>query len=186
MKLKIGSSHTEAWGAYPERLDSPPSWLDRAGSSVASPFMRLSKINSVRPGSFVRMVESHSKWAETLTEEKFRVEAAELGGQLREKGFSDPIVAKCFSLIREAATRTTGKRHFDVQLIGGRVMLNGMIAEMETGEGKTLTATLPAATAALAGIPVHVITVNDYLADRDSKWMGPIYNLLGLRVGTIV
>jgi len=148
--------------------------------------MRMSKINAVRPGSFVRMVDSHSKWAESLTEEKFRVEAAEIGGQLREQGFTDAVVAKCFSLIREAATRTTGKRHFGVQLIGGRVMLNGMIAEMETGEGKTLTATLPAAAAALAGIPVHVITVNDYLADRDSRWMGPIYHLLGLKVGTIV
>ncbi len=186
MKVKMDSSHSSTWGAYPERLDSPPSWLDRAGSSVVSPFMRLSKINSVRPGSFVRMVESHGEWAETLTEEKFRVEAGEVGGQLRELGFTDPIVAKCFALIREAATRTVGKRHFPVQLIGGRVMLKGMIAEMETGEGKTLTATLPAAAAALAGIPVHVITVNDYLAGRDSRWMNPIYQLLGLRVGTIV
>jgi len=153
---------------------------------VASPILRFKKVQSVRPGSFVRMVESHGKWAESLTEEKFRTEASEIGGQLREKGFVDPIVAKCFSLIREAAVRTTGKRHFDVQLIGGRVLLHGMIAEMETGEGKTLTATLPAATAALAGVPVHIITVNDYLADRDARWMSPIYNLLGLKVGTIV
>jgi preprotein translocase subunit SecA len=186
MKAKIGSSHSSTWGAYPEKLDTPPSWLDRAGSTVASPFMRLSKVTSVRPGSFLRMVESHSKWAESLTEEKFRVEAAEIGGQLREQGFADAVVAKCFALIREASTRTVAKRHFPVQLIGGRVMLKGMIAEMETGEGKTLTATLPAAAAALAGIPVHIITVNDYLADRDSKWMYPIYHLLGLRVGTIV
>ena len=186
MKVKIGSSHSATWGAYPERLDPPPSWLDRAGSTVASPFMRLSKVASVKPGTFVRMVDSHSAWAESLTEEKFRAEAVEIGGQLREQGFTDAVIAKCFALIREASTRTVGKRHFPVQLIGGRVMLKGMIAEMETGEGKTLTATLPAAAAALAGIPVHVITVNDYLADRDSKWMGPIYHLLGLRVGTII
>jgi preprotein translocase subunit SecA len=76
-------------------------------------------------------------------------------------------------------------RHFDVQLIGGLVLLYGMVAEMETGEGKTLTATLPACTAALAGVPVHIITVNDYLADRDTKWMGPIYQALGLAAGTI-
>src|SRR5678815_2341954 len=186
MKIKIGSSHGATWGAYPERLESPASFLDKAGSQVASPFLRLSKINGVRPGSFIRLVESHSKWAETLTDEKFRIEAAEIGGQLREQGFIDSLVARCFCLTREAATRVLGKRHFDVQLIGGRILLNGMIAEMETGEGKTLTATLPAAAAALAGIPVHVITVNDYLADRDSKWMYPIYHLLGLRVGTIV
>jgi preprotein translocase subunit SecA len=76
-------------------------------------------------------------------------------------------------------------RHFDVQLMGGLVLLHGMVAEMETGEGKTLTATLPACTAALAGVPVHIITVNDYLADRDTKWMGPIYQALGLAAGTI-
>jgi preprotein translocase subunit SecA len=76
-------------------------------------------------------------------------------------------------------------RHFDVQLIGGYVLLNGMVAEMETGEGKTLTATLAASAAALAGIPVHVITVNDYLAKRDAEWMKPVYEALGLRVGVV-
>jgi preprotein translocase subunit SecA len=88
--------------------------------------------------------------------------------------------------VREAATRTLGQRHFDVQLIGGRVLLDGMVAEMATGEGKTLTATLAACTAALAGIPVHIVTVNDYLAARDAQWMGPIYDALGLSVATIV
>src|SRR6187402_2234340 len=106
MKIKLGSSHGATWGAYPERLDSPPSFLDRAGSQVAGPFLRVSKINAVRPGSFLRAVESHNKWVETLTEEKFRVEAVEIGGQLREQGFIDSLVAKCFCLIREAATRT--------------------------------------------------------------------------------
>ncbi|HET9130443.1 MAG TPA: hypothetical protein VFO86_05815, partial [Terriglobia bacterium] len=77
MKVKIGSSHSATWGAYPERLDPPPSWMDRAGSAVASPFMRFSKVASVKPGSFVRMVDSHSAWAESLTEEKFRAEAVE-------------------------------------------------------------------------------------------------------------
>ena len=75
-------------------------------------------------------------------------------------------------------------RHFDVQLFGGLVLLDGKIAEMETGEGKTLVATLPACTAALAGFPVHMITVNDYLAQRDATWMGPIYEALGLSVGS--
>jgi preprotein translocase subunit SecA len=87
--------------------------------------------------------------------------------------------------VREASVRAIGLRHFDVQLIGGWAMLRGMVAEMDTGEGKTLTATLAAATAALAGRAVHVITVNDYLAERDAAWMGPIYALLGLTVGCV-
>jgi len=117
-------------------------------------------------------------------------ELAEVAGGLRyrlkRRGFADPLVGEAFALIRELAGRRLGMRHFDVQLVGGWAMLNGMIAEMETGEGKTLTATLPACTAALAGIPVHVITVNDYLARRDAAWMHPIYEALGLTVGTAV
>lgn len=88
--------------------------------------------------------------------------------------------------MREAADRSVGQRHFDVQLVGGWILIQGLVAEMETGEGKTLTATLAAATAALAGVPVHIITVNDYLAARDAAWMAPIYRILGLSVGIIV
>ena len=88
--------------------------------------------------------------------------------------------------MREAAKRTLGQRHFDVQLMGGIVLHRGMIAEMKTGEGKTLVATLPVYLNALAGKGVHVVTVNDYLAKRDSEWMGQIYRFLGLTVGCIV
>ncbi len=88
--------------------------------------------------------------------------------------------------MREASKRTLGQRHFDVQLIGGMVLHEGKIAEMKTGEGKTLVATLPAVLNALTGRGVHVVTVNDYLARRDSEWMGRIYNFLGLSVGVIV
>ena len=150
------------------------------------PFLRVARTYSQRRRPFLRAVSSHSKWAAGLSAARLREEAAEVGAQLRERGFASPLVAKAFSLVREASDRTTNKRHFDVQLLGGRMMLNGMVAEMETGEGKTLTATLPAATAALAGIPVHIITVNDYLTDRDAQWMGPVYRALGLTVGTIV
>jgi preprotein translocase subunit SecA len=186
MNVKLGSSHRTSWGPYPERLESQPSWFDRAGKLLASPVLRLSRLHSLPQRPFVTAVASHGKWAASLSDGKLREEAAELGFLLREHGFTNPLLARCFSLIREAAERTIGKRHFDVQLIGGRLLLNGMVAEMETGEGKTLVATLPAATAALAGIPVHVITVNDYLTDRDAKWMGPIYKMLGLTVGTII
>ena len=105
--------------------------------------------------------------------------------RLRSEGYTQELVAQAFALVREVAGRTLGMRHVDVQLIGGLVLLKGMVAEMETGEGKTLTATLAACTAALSGVPVHIITVNDYLADRDAKWMRPIYHALGVTVGTI-
>src|SRR6185436_19747957 len=95
------------------------------------------------------------------------------------------LTGEAFALVREAASRAVGMRHFDVQLVGAWAMLNGMLAEMETGEGKTLTATLAAATAALSGRAVHVITVNDYLAERDTESMGPVYQLLGLSVGCV-
>src|SRR5246127_927536 len=96
------------------------------------------------------------------------------------------LIPECFSAVREAAKRTLGQRHFDVQLIGGMVLHQRKIAEMKTGEGKTLVATLPAVLNALAGRGVHVVTVNDYLARRDAEWMGQIYNFLGLSVGVIV
>jgi preprotein translocase subunit SecA len=98
----------------------------------------------------------------------------------------EPALVPAFALVREAGRRTIGMRHFDVQLIGGIVLHEGKIAEMKTGEGKTLVATLPAYLNALAGRGVHIVTVNDYLARRDAEWMGPIYHALGLTVGVIV
>ena len=98
----------------------------------------------------------------------------------------EPAIVPTFALVREAGRRTIGMRHFDVQLIGGLVLHQGRIAEMKTGEGKTLVATLPACLNALAARGVHIVTVNDYLARRDAEWMGPIYKLLGLTVGVIV
>ena len=98
----------------------------------------------------------------------------------------DPAIVPAFAVIREAGRRTLGMRHFDVQLIGGYVLHQGRIAEMKTGEGKTLVATLPACLNALTGKGVHIVTVNDYLARRDAEWMGPIYKMLGMSVGVIV
>ena len=98
----------------------------------------------------------------------------------------DSILPEAFAAVSEAARRTVDMRHFDVQLIGGVVLHEGKIAEMATGEGKTLVATLPVYLNALTGLGVHVVTVNDYLAKRDGEWMGPIYKFLGLSVGVIV
>jgi len=103
-----------------------------------------------------------------------------------EKEALDAILPEAFAVVREAGKRAVQMRHFDVPLIGGMVLHSGKIAEMKTGEGKTLVATLPCYLNALAGRAVHVVTVNDYLAKRDAEWMGQIYQLLGLSVGCIV
>src|ERR1700682_4257383 len=102
------------------------------------------------------------------------------------KNALDPVIVPAFALVREAGRRFLKMRHFDVQLIGGMVLNDGKIAEMKTGEGKTLVATLPAALNALAGRGVHIVTVNDYLARRDAEWMSPLFKALGLTVGVIV
>ena len=108
---------------------------------------------------------------------------------LRERASSgeslDALLPEAFAAVREAAKRAKGMRHYDVQLIGGITLHEGRIAEMRTGEGKTLMATLPAYLNALSGKGVHVVTVNDYLAKRDANWMAPIYEALGMRVGVI-
>jgi len=134
---------------------------------------------------FLAAVNSAAEAYVSLGELKQRWHIKELRRRLYSEGLKDELVAQAFALVRELATRHLEMRHHDVQLYGGRVMLNGMIAEMETGEGKTMTATLPACTAALAGIPVHIVTVNDFLVKRDAKWMSPVYHALGLSVGTI-
>src|SRR6202051_3815097 len=121
-----------------------------------------------------------------LWEEALKPRTAEFRQQLADGKTLDDILGPAFATVREAAKRTLEQRHFDVQLIGGMVLHEGDIAEMKTGEGKTLVATLAVYLNALAGKGVHVVTVNDYLAKRDSEWMGQIYNFLGLSVGVIV
>src|ERR1700729_1222160 len=121
-----------------------------------------------------------------LSDEALRARTDEFKKQLAEGATLDDILVPAFATVREAAKRTLGQRHFDVQMIGGMVLHEGRIAEMKTGEGKTLVATLPVYLNALAGRGVHVVTVNDYLAKRDSEWMGQIYKFLGLTVGIIV
>jgi preprotein translocase subunit SecA len=122
---------------------------------------------------------------ELLEESEIRTEADELRERARGGESLEDLLPEAFALCREAARRTIGQRHFDVQLIGGMVLDDGSIAEMKTGEGKTLTATLAVFLNSLEGEPVHVVTVNDYLARRDAEWMGPIYEALGVSVGVI-
>ena len=134
--------------------------------------------------------ENHAQAAAATGErrEELKTEAEGIEKELRQAGAGvlDDILPEAFAAVREASRRTIGLRHFDAQLIGGVVLHEGKIAEMKTGEGKTLVATLPVYLNALSGKGVHVITVNDYLARRDVQWMGPIYHLLGLSVASIV
>src|SRR5204863_3727077 len=122
---------------------------------------------------------------ELLEDSDLRTESDGLRERARNGEPLDDLLPEAFALVREASRRTIGQRHFDVQLIGGMVLHSGAIAEMKTGEGKTLTATLAVVLNSLAGGGVHVITVNDYLARRDAEWMGPIYELLGVKVGVL-
>ncbi len=123
---------------------------------------------------------------QALSDEQLRGRTAEFRAKVAEGVPLDDLLVPAFATVREAARRTLGQRHFDVQLMGGMVLHQGAIAEMKTGEGKTLVATLPVYLNALSGKGVHVVTVNDYLARRDAEWMGQVYNFLGLTTGVIV
>lgn len=174
-----------ALGPYPQRDDLRDSWLERSAAGVAG-FIRQ-RAYGRRPGhhAFLSKVNEAARQLGEMTDRQIRETVPELRRRLYSEGLEDALVAHTFAIVREIAGRRLNMRPFDVQLIGGRVMLEGKIAEMETGEGKTLTATLPACAAALAGIPVHVVTVNDFLVMRDAAWMEPLYKFFGLTVGTI-
>ena len=155
-------------------------------------------LKTIQP--IVEKINSLERSVKALSDEELRAKTAEFKERVQqavagiedkaqrkkaEKAVLDEILPEAFAAVREASVRTTGMRHFDVQLIGGLVLHEGKIAEMRTGEGKTLVATLPSYLNALTGRGVHVITVNDYLASRDAEWMGQIHRFLGLEVGCI-
>ncbi len=134
---------------------------------------------------YVRAAKGFEPALKSLSDEQLRAKTEEFRGRLREGATLEDLLPEAFAVVREAAWRTLKMRHFDVQLIGGIALHEGRIAEMRTGEGKTLVATLPAYLNALPAEGVHVVTVNEYLAQRDSDWMGPVYRFLGLTVGVI-
>ncbi len=141
---------------------------------IKKQYKLVNKINSLEPSM------------EALSDEELRNKTVEFRDRLKLGETLDDLLPEAFAVVREAAKRTLGQRHYDVQLIGGLVLHKGMIAEMKTGEGKTLVATLAAYLEALPGTGVHIVTVNDYLAKRDAEWMGQIYRFLGLTVDYIV
>ena len=143
-----------------------------------------SKLKKLKPK--VALINALEPDMQKLTDEQMRQKTVEFKQRLQNGETLDDLLVEAFALVREASVRTIGLRHFDVQLLGGMVLHQGRIAEMKTGEGKTLVATLPAYLNALEGKGVHIVTVNDYLAKRDAQWMGKIYRFLGLTVGCIV
>jgi preprotein translocase subunit SecA len=172
--------------AYPQRKDDKPGWLERFGEILFKSPLEPFRASPLRLRLILPAVKRETKRLADLTESELLDRSINLRYQLLRRGFERGLVAQAFALVREISRRKLGMAHYDTQLLGGWAIINGHVAEMETGEGKTLMATLPACTAALAGVPVHVITVNDYLATRDAAWMKPIYEALGLTVGTVV
>ena len=171
-------------GFYPERPAVQTPWLQKMSHSLAG-MLKAGDISTRQFGQTIRAINHYGKLIENYDEAELTRTAGDLRSQLHKQGMTTDLTHRCFALVRETAHRTINMRHFDCQLMGGWVMVHGQLAEMETGEGKTLTATLAAATAALAGIPVHVVTVNDYLVNRDVETMGPIYRALGLSVAAV-
>ena len=141
------------------------------------------EVKRIKP--IVEKIESLRSATKALSDEALRAKTEEFKGRLAKGETLDDILPEAFAVVREAAVRTLEQEHYPVQLLGGTVLHQGRIAEMRTGEGKTLTSTLPAYLNALAGKGVHVVTVNEYLAKRDSEWMGQIHRFLGLTVGCI-
>ena len=138
-----------------------------------------------RLGKIADYVDTFAEEIEALTDDELRDKTEEFRERHADGESLDDLLPEAFAVVREAASRTLGQRHYRVQLMGGAALHLGNVAEMRTGEGKTLVATLPVYLNALEGKGVHVVTVNDYLARRDAAWMGRLYNWLGLSVGVV-
>jgi preprotein translocase subunit SecA len=175
-----------ALAPYAERALPRPSWLDATAERLASPFARRLRTRTVRDAGVIAKVKAERETLAGATLDALRSAADALRLAGRRHGLTEAVAVRAFALASVAAERTLGLRPHDVQIRGGWILLHGMVAEMETGEGKTLTATLPAAAAALAGAAVHIVTVNDYLAARDAEAMAPLYRALGLTVAAAV
>lgn len=177
--------------AYDERPDAQEDKFDRFGRKVLGFFTsKGARLRAVQLRRILKVVHRYAAEFEEMDDATLQAKAQELRVTLprvlQKKRISPADIGPAFALISEASFRTLGMRHYDVQILGAYAIMKGQIAEMRTGEGKTLCATLATATMALAGVPVHIITVNDYLAERDAELMGPLYKFLGLSVGVIL
>ena len=175
---------------YVERVEQKPRWHDETALALwygqAVPLWRALGGGAATARAVVAQANACADELKALDDAALRARAQASRRELRGEGFRPQPVARFFAVVREAAGRTIGKRHYDCQLHAGWLLLQGALVEMATGEGKTFAATLPACTAAMAGLPVHVVTVNDYLAARDAQAMAPLYAFFGLRCAAIV
>jgi preprotein translocase subunit SecA len=170
----------------PQRTPARGGVLHRAVHAIQGLALRPLAASPRRFRAFLPALAAEGARLEALDDEAFAAHVRAFRRRLVHGAGAPDALVGTFALVREAAGRALGMRHFDSQILGGLAIYHGAVAEMRTGEGKTLTATLPAAAAALAGVPVHVMTVNDYLARRDAELMRPVYDLLGLSVGCVV
>ena len=173
-------------GNYPQRPEQALDDLEAVISHWGGRLRKRLGHKRSSPRAIARKVNRHDEQLQGCSDVYFDGVIEELRWQLHHHGLQEKLVIDSFAIIREAAERTLGKRHYDVQLYGGWLMINGMLAEMQTGEGKTLATTLPSCSAALSGIPVHVITANDYLAQRDCETLEPLYRRLGLSANWVI
>ena len=188
--LKLRPGEIAPGRPYVERDEHEPPWHDRLAIGLwhgaVLPLVRAAGTRQRRARELAARVDALAAEIAALDDAQLAAQARAMRAVLRRDGFALAPVACVFALVREAAGRVIGQRHYATQLMAGWWLLEGALVEMATGEGKTFAATLPAVAAALAGLPVHVITVNDYLADRDAKTMAPLYRFLGLSVSSIV
>lgn len=170
-------------GCYVERLDVHESELEERMRGFMAHF---SLSGSTKAKRFVQKVNALELIVLAYQDDELRTELANVARELQKKGFRDDLLVRAFAVIREASRRMLGMRHHDVQLMAGRFLLQGKIAEMSTGEGKTLAATLAICTAAATGASVHVVTVNDYLAERDAEKNAPLFAFFGFSLGVVI
>ncbi len=175
--------HDPRSAAYAERSERKAGFFDRTLYKMLEAASARLQVRERGLGRFVAMVDAHAGAAEALDDVGIAARAGALRGELLRSGLADAPLAETFALVRAASARHLGQRHFAVQIMGGYALARGMLAEMATGEGKTLTASLAAVAAALAGLPVHVVTVNDYLAERDAEHLRPVFAAFGLTTG---
>ncbi len=173
-------------GSYPQRKEPDLTEMEAAVARLLDRIKTRFSRKTYSQKFVVRQINKFQKQLKDCSEYEFDKMITSIRTRLHSKGIQNELIFESFAIIREAATRELAKRHYDVQLFGGWLMINGTLAEMETGEGKTLAATLPSCTAALAGIPVHVLTANDYLAARDCEIMQPLYQRLGLKASSVI
>lgn len=174
------------YGHYPVKKNKKKNFSQRLVRSLKRSVNKIFKTQRREVKWMLKNVHENHQPLKSMSESELNNEIIEIKVALHKRGLENKLMCQAFAVIKEVASRELKMSHYDCQLQGGWIMMKGMIAEMNTGEGKTLTATLPVSCAAMANMPVHVVTVNDYLVQRDAELMRPVYERLGLTLGFIM